>query len=54
MESHGIAGKVRAASATYELVKDDFECVGGREVRKKGKGDMETWFVDKQKGALIT
>jgi adenylate cyclase len=45
MESHGEAGKVQVTRATYELLKDDFECVCRGVVPIKGKGDMETWFV---------
>ncbi len=45
MESHGVAGKVHITNATYQLLKDDFECVSRGEVQIKGKGNMETWFV---------
>jgi adenylate cyclase len=45
MESHGVPGKVQVTSATYELIKDDFECVSRGEVQIKGKGNMRTWFV---------
>ncbi len=45
MESHGLAGKIHITGATYELLKDDFECVRRGEVQIKGKGNMETWFV---------
>jgi guanylate cyclase len=45
MESHGVAGQVHVTKATYELLKDDFECVCRGEVQIKGKGNMETWFV---------
>jgi guanylate cyclase len=49
MESHGVAGKVQVTRATYELLKDDFDCIGRGEVQIKGKGNMETWFVVAQK-----
>lgn len=45
MESHGEAGKVHITGATYELLKDDFECVSRGVVPIKGKGKMETWFL---------
>jgi guanylate cyclase len=45
MESHGEPGKVHISEATYELLKDDFECVRRGVVPIKGKGEMETWFV---------
>jgi len=49
MESHGVAGKIQVTTATYELLKDDFECVSRGEVPIKGKGKMETWFVVRPK-----
>jgi adenylate cyclase len=45
MESHGESGKVQISEATYELVKDDFECEARGEIDIKGKGMMRTWFV---------
>jgi adenylate cyclase len=45
MESHGVPGKVQVTKATYELLKDDFDCISRGEVQIKGKGNMETWFV---------
>jgi class 3 adenylate cyclase len=45
MESHGEAGKVHISRATYELVKDEFECVSRGKISVKGKGDMETWYL---------
>lgn len=46
MESHGLAGKIQVTSATYELLKDKylFERRGMLEI--KGKGEMETWFLE--------
>jgi adenylate cyclase len=45
MEAHGVPGKIQVSNATYELIKDDFECVSRGEVEIKGKGIMNTWFV---------
>lgn len=45
MESHGEPGKVHISQATYELLKDDFECESRGLIPIKGKGEMETWFV---------
>lgn len=45
MESHGEVGKVHISGATYELLKDDFECVPRGTIPIKGKGEMETWYV---------
>jgi len=45
MESHGEVGRVHVSAATYELIKDDFECVSRGTIPIKGKEEMETWFV---------
>jgi len=45
MESHGLVDRVHISRNTYELVKDEFECVAQGTVSIKGKGDMETWLV---------
>ena len=45
MESHGEVGKVHISAATYELIKDDFECDPRGTIPIKGKEKMETWFL---------
>lgn len=45
MESHGEVGKVHVSAATYELIKDDFECDPRGTIPIKGKEKMETWFL---------
>ena len=45
MESHGTAGHIQITRATYELLKDEFECEPRGRVTIKGKGEMETWYV---------
>jgi len=49
MESHGEVGRVHLTQATYELIKDDFECVSRGKIPIKGKEEMETWFLDGRK-----
>ena len=49
MESQGEAGKVHITGATYDLIKEEFECVSRGTIPIKGKGEMETWFLDSQK-----
>lgn len=46
MESHGVPGKIQITEATYELIKDDFVCTSRGPVTVKGKGTMETWFLE--------
>jgi len=45
MESHGSSGKVQITRATYELVKDDFECQYIGTIPIKGKGKMDVWHL---------
>jgi adenylate cyclase len=49
MESHGTAGEIQITAATYELLKDDFVCRRRGTVLVKGKGPMETWYLDRQR-----
>lgn len=52
MESHGESGKIQITRATYELIKDHFECEYIGEITIKGKGNMEAWHLirEKEKG----
>jgi class 3 adenylate cyclase len=46
MESSGEAGKVNISGATYELVKDKFQCTYRGEVDAKNKGMLKMYFVE--------
>jgi len=45
MESHGESGKIQITRATYELVRDEFECEYIGEITVKGKGKLEAWHL---------
>ena len=45
MESHGEPGKIQITRTTYDLIKDEFECQLRGAIEVKGKGKMNTWFV---------
>jgi adenylate cyclase len=45
MESHGVPGRIHLSEATYELIRDDFECEPRGTIEVKGKGLMRTWFL---------
>jgi adenylate cyclase len=45
MESHGSEGTIQITRATYELIKDDFECAPRGTLYVKGKGEMEAWQI---------
>ncbi len=46
MESSGAPGRVNISGATYELVKDQFNCVHRGKVQAKNKGEIDMYFVD--------
>lgn len=46
MESQGEPGMVQVTRATYELIKDEFVCVPRGTLDVKGRGVMETWFLE--------
>jgi adenylate cyclase len=46
MESAGAPGRVNVSRATYELVKDAFECEPRGPIEAKGKGEVEMFFVN--------
>lgn len=45
MESHGQAGKIQLAEASYELLKNKYQCTPRGKISIKGKGEMATWFL---------
>jgi len=45
MESHGTPGRIQITRATYELLRDEFECEPRGTIAVKGKGDVEAWFL---------
>ena len=46
MESSGEAGKVNISEATYEIVKDKFNCIHRGKISAKNKGDIDMYFVE--------
>jgi adenylate cyclase len=49
MESQGVAGKIQITPSTYERIKSDFSCQKRGTITIKGKGEMETWFLEGSK-----
>jgi guanylate cyclase len=45
MESHGMPGRIHLSHATYELIRDGFDCEPRGTIEVKGKGEMRTWFL---------
>lgn len=46
MESTGVPGKIQITDATRRLIESEFVCVPRGVVDIKGKGQMETWFLE--------
>lgn len=49
MESSGEVMKVNISKATYNLVKDHFECTPRGKIKAKNKGEIEMYFVNRLK-----
>ena len=45
MESHGEPDRVHLTDATYQLIKDEFDCKCRDGIDIKGRGVMTTWFL---------
>jgi adenylate cyclase len=46
MEQNSVPGKINISGATYELVKEHFNCEYRGKINAKNKGDMEMYFVN--------
>lgn len=46
MESQGEPGKIQITEATYRLIKDDFVCTPHGPLEVKGKGTLDTWYLE--------
>ena len=45
IEASGELGKINISGSTYELVKNDFECIYRGRIPAKNKGDIDMYFV---------
>jgi adenylate cyclase len=52
MESHGVPGRIHISDATYELIRDEFECEPRGTIEVRGKGAMRTWFLIRERHAV--
>jgi len=46
MESHGVPGRIHISAATHDAIGEGFVCEPRGVIDVKGKGEMETWFVE--------
>jgi class 3 adenylate cyclase len=49
MESNGVPGKVNVSASTYRLVRRNFECLHRGKLEAKGKGEVDMYFIKKEK-----
>ena len=49
MEQTGEEGKINISGVTYELIKDEFDCTYRGKVSAKNKGEIDMYFVEKEK-----
>ncbi|TGL62300.1 adenylate cyclase [Leptospira ognonensis] len=49
MESHGQVGRVHVSKEVYARLKDKYDLEARGEIEVKGKGKMETWFLNGKK-----
>ncbi len=47
MEYNCEPGKINISEATYNIIKDHFECTHRGKIEAKGKGEMDMYFVDR-------
>ena len=46
MQTHGTPGRIQVTRATYELLKDEFVLEPRGTIEVRGKGEMETWYLN--------
>jgi class 3 adenylate cyclase len=46
MESHGEPDRIQLAEGTYRLIKDDFDTTLRGPIEVKGKGTLNTWYLE--------
>ncbi|MEM6502126.1 MAG: adenylate/guanylate cyclase domain-containing protein [Cyanobacteria bacterium P01_C01_bin.89] len=46
MESHGVAGKIQVSEVTYELLKGEYHLEFRGNIKVKGKGKMNAYFLN--------
>jgi guanylate cyclase len=46
MESSGEAGRINISGSTFELVKENFNCIHRGKIQAKNKGEIDMYFVE--------
>src|SRR5437667_7099141 len=50
MAAQRVPGRIHLTHATYELIRDEFNCEPRGTIEVKGKGPMRTWFLVGERG----
>jgi adenylate cyclase len=53
MESHGVEGRIQITDQTREQLSDSFLLENRGSIDVKGKGEMNAWFLNGRKSALL-
>jgi len=53
MEQNSLPGRINISGATYDFVKDHFDCEYRGKIEAKHKGEMEMYFVNGKTGSQI-
>jgi adenylate cyclase len=54
MESHGVAGRIQLSDSTHEQLGESFLVEKRGAIEVKGKGEMNTWFLNSRHGSFPT
>ena len=46
MESHGLPGRIQVTSTTYDILQDKYLLESRGTIEVKGKGEMNTYFIN--------
>jgi adenylate cyclase len=53
MESSSLPGRINISGATYDLIKEHFDCEYRGKLNAKGKGEIDMYFVNHSRGEQI-
>jgi len=49
MESYAESGKINLSENTYELIKEQFNCIDRGELTVKNRGNMKMYYINEVK-----
>jgi len=54
METNGEPGKINISSATYELIKEKYNCIYRGKIFAKNVGEIDMYFIEHEKYNTVT